>query len=412
MKKRVCALLLALLCLTGCGGSGGGAKSLTETVKAAKPALQPLTEESAAALTGFSVDLLRENWDGENLLLSPLSVLSALGLTANGAQGETLAQMEEVLGLPVEELNNVLASWTEGLPQDKKCRVDLADSLWLRDDGSFEANPDFLQTTADWYGAEVFGSRFDDAAVRDINGWVEKGTHGMIDRILDEIPDDAVLYLINALALEAEWQNVYEEWDILEQWSFFPEDREEQYVDMMRSTEYVYLEDEHAQGFRKAYQGGHWAFAALLPEEGTRLEDYIASLTGERLYEILSAPEYREVRAGIPMFESSYSTELSASLRAMGMTDAFEPGTADLSGMGSSDFGPLFISKVLHKTYISVDDKGTKAAAVTAVATSGGSGPAELDPTPVVFLERPFLYMLVDTETNLPAFIGAVTSIE
>lgn len=410
MKTRILALLLALLCLAGCGGAG--AKSLTETVKASKPELQPLTEESAAALTEFSVKLLQENWDGKNLLLSPLSVLSALGMTANGAKGTTLAQMEEVLGLPVGELNAALASWTRDLPKDKKCRVDLANSLWLRDDGSFEANPDFLQTTAGWYGAEVFPSKFDAAAVGDINGWVEKNTHGMIGRILDEIPAEAAMYLINALALEAEWETVYKGHDILEQRPFYTEDQGEQHADMMRSTENVYLKDGHAQGFWKPYKGGCWAFAALLPDEGMKLEDYIASLTGERLYEILSTAERRKVYARIPMFEGNYGTDLSASLRAMGMTDAFEMGEADFSGMGASDFGTLFISKVLHKTYISVDDKGTKAAAVTAVATSGSAGSDDLDSPPTVFLDRPFLYMLVDTETNLPAFIGAVTTME
>ena len=97
-----------------------------------------------------SLALLRENWTGENILLSPLSVLSALGMTANGARGETLAQMEAVLGLPVEELNEALAAWTENLPRESVCRADLANALWLRDDGSLAPEEAFLQTAADW----------------------------------------------------------------------------------------------------------------------------------------------------------------------------------------------------------------------------------------------------------------------
>lgn len=409
MKKRICALVLALLCLTGCGG-GGGAKSLTETVKAAKPELQPLTEESAAALTEFSVELLRENWDGKNLLFSPLSVLSALGMTANGAKGETLSQMEEVLGLPVEELNNALAFWTGVLPKEKSCRVDLASAVWIRDDGSFRANQDFLQTAAGWYGAEVFPSRFDAAAVKEVNGWVEKNTHGMIDGIVDKFSDAAVMCLVNALALEAEWKTVYRKDQVWDRRIFTTEDGLEQSVTLMYSSEGHYLEDEGAQGFLKFYKGGRWAFAALLPDEGIALEDYIATLTGERLHEVLENAEETLVYAAIPKFKCEYAVELNDSLKTMGMPDAFEMGLANLSGLGNSDMGPLFISQVLHKTFIEVDEKGTKAGAATAVSVvSGSTMPGSV---PEVHLDRPFLYMLVDTETNLPAFIGAVTSME
>ncbi len=409
MKKRFYALFLALLCLAGCGGSGG-AKSLTETVKVSKPQLQPLSDESAAALMQFSLELLRENWKGENILLSPLSVLSALGMTANGARGETLTQMEAVLGLPAGELNSALASWTRDLPKDKKCRVDLANAVWLRDDGSFRADEAFLKTAAGWYGAELFPSKFDAAAVREVNAWVEKNTHGMIGRIVDEFSGAAVMCLVSALALEAEWEEIYREDQVWDGRVFTAEDGLEQPVTLMYSNEGYYLEDEGAQGFLKFYKGGRWAFAALLPEEGVSLEEYAASLTGERLHDILKNAEKTLVYAAIPKFKCEYAAELNNSLKAMGMTDAFDDGLADLSGLGSSDMGPLFISHVLHKTLIEVDEKGTKAGAATAViADAGGAMPGSV---PEVYLDRPFLYMLVDTGTNLPAFIGAVTSME
>lgn len=406
--KRACALLLALVCLTGCGGT----RSLTEQVKAQVPAVWELTEEEAAALSGFSLNLLKENRTGKNTLVSPLSVLCALGLTANGAQGETLAQMEAVLGLPAEELNGLLAAWAADLPRKKDCRVDLANSVWIRNDGSFEADQDFLETAAGWYKAEVFASPFDAAAVRDINGWVDENTHGMIPEILSELRDETMLVLVNALALEAEWEEVYEDVQVHENRAFTTEDGREQPMTLMYSSEGRYLKDERAQGFLKFYKGGRWAFAALLPDEGVTLGDYLDSLTGERLHALLSEAEGREVYAAIPKFESDYAVELNESLKAMGMTDAFEPGLADLSGLGSSKLGPLFISQVLHKTHISVDEKGTQAGAATAVLAESGADAPEPEPIPQVYLDRPFLYMLVDTEINLPAFIGVVTAME
>lgn len=407
MKKRFCALLLALLCLTGCGG---GANSLTETVKASKPEPQPVTEESAAALAGFSLELLKENWKGENILVSPLSVLSALGMTANGARGTTLGQMEEVLGLPVEELNAALAFWTAGLPKEKDCRVDLANAVWFREDKSFRADEAFLKAAAGWYGAEAFPSRFDAAAVKEVNRWVEKNTQGMIDSIVEKFPDATVMCLVNALALEAEWENIYETNQVWDDRVFTTENGREQPMTLMYSSEFRYLEDEGAQGFLKFYKGGRWAFAALLPDEGVALKDYAASLTGERLHAVLENAERTLVYAAIPKFKCEYAAELNDSLKSMGMTDAFDAGLADLSGLGSSDMGPLFISQVLHKTFIEVDEKGTKAGAATAVvADSGAAMPGTV---PEVHLDRPFLYMLVDTGTNLPAFLGAVTSME
>lgn len=407
---RLSCLTLALLLLTGCGGETAALRSLTENLRSQAPAPEPVTETQAEALTAFSLDLLRENWTGENLLLSPLSVLSALGMTANGAGGETLTQIETVLGLPAEELNGTLSAWAAGLPRDEDCRVDLANSLWLRDDGSFTASQDFLQTVTDWYGAGVFPAAFDSGTLRDINGWVERNTHGMIPEIIQEIPDEAVLYLINALALEAEWETVYREDQVRENRIFTGADGREQPVTLMYADEGLYLEDEHAQGFLKPYKGGRWAFAALLPEEGMGLADYAASLTGERLYEILSGAREALVYTAIPKFQCEYGTELSDSLKALGMTDAFDWKTADFAAMGSSSNGPLYISKVLHKTFISVDEKGTRAGAATTVAMdAGGVAPGMV---PEVYLERPFLYLLVDLETNLPAFIGAVTTME
>ena len=215
------------------------------------------------------------------------------------------------------------------------------------------------------------------------------------------------MVLVNALALEAEWAEIYTDSQVWENQIFTTGDGVEQPVTLMYSSEFRYLRDEGAQGFLKFYKGGRWAFAALLPDEGVRLEDYLASLTGERLRQVLADAEETEVHAAIPKFKGECTVELNESLKAMGMTDAFEAGLADLSGLGVSELGPLFISQVLHKTYIEVDERGTKAGAATAVtAVSGSAMPGTV---PEVYLDRPFLYMLVDTGTNLPAFIGAVT---
>lgn len=409
MKKKLLALTLSLLLLlTACGGpvysaqvlSSGGQKAPSEGVD--------LTGPGALAATDFAVELLQSTDSGGNILLSPVSVLSALAMTANGASGETKSQMEAVLGLPTEELNTYLQAYADSLPANKHARCSLANSVWFRDDADhLTVEQAFLDVCADYYGADLFQAPFDDSTLKDLNAWVSDRTDGMIPAILDRIPDSAMVYLVNALAFDGQWASVYRENQIHEG-SFTTEDGTEQSAQMMYSQEFAYLEDDMATGFLKYYEGGTYAFAALLPNEGVTLEDYIASLTGEGLRSTLTSAQPEAVETAIPQFTAQYSTELSGILAELGMADAFDASAADFSAMGSSPDGPLYISRVLHKTFLALDAQGTRAGAATVVEVdTGASAPGR-----TVYLDRPFLYLLVDCEANLPLFIGAVRSLE
>ena len=190
---------------------------------------------------------------------------------------------------------------------------------------------------------------------------------------------------------------------------FTKEDGTKQTVEFMFSEENIYLESENATGFMKNYKGGDYAFVAILPNEGINIEEYIASLDGESLYELLSNREKTVVNTFTPKFETEYDIELSKALEAMGMVDVFYGNKADLTGVGTSNAGNLFVSRVLHKTYICVDENGTKAGAATAVEIDCESALA--DPPKQVYLNRPFVYMIMDTETYKPLFIGTMMSV-
>jgi serpin B len=418
MKKRMLAgalsialILSALLSFSGCAGTTAQAADLMAGVKAnAVDANVDLTGDDAGAVGGFAVNLFQNSVvPNENILVSPLSVLCALAMTANGAKGETLAQMENVFGLSVPELNAYLHAYLKYLPSGDKYKVSVADSIWFKDDESLTVEPGFLQTNADYYDASIYKATFDDATLKDINAWVSDNTDGMIENILDKIPDMAVMFLINALALDAEWENIYRE-DQVRDGTFTTESGETRDVKMMYNTESRYLDDGSATGFLKYYAGRKYAFAALLPNEGVSIADYIASLTGDGLMSTLSNAQDVEVKAAIPKFESEYAVEMGDILKAMGMTDAFDMSLADFTGLGKSEEGNIFISKVIHKTYIAVDEKGTKAGAATVVAMGGGSA-APSDEIKSVYLDRPFIFMLIDCETNLPIFIGTAMDI-
>ncbi|MBQ2918404.1 MAG: serpin family protein [Bacteroidales bacterium] len=412
MKKMIALLLVLAMALGMTACSQVSANDLMKDVPAKAVDVLPDMDAGAAAAADFGVRLFKTSMEeGKNTLISPLSVLYALAMTANGADGETLAQMEQVLGMDVDNLNSYMLAYLDLLPESKDYKMSLANSIWFKDDPNFAVEQSFLQTNADYYGAGAYKAAFDEGTRNDINNWVKEHTDGMIPEIIDEIPDEAIMYLVNALAFDAKWADEYEEHQIRED-RFTMEDGTRQDVDMMHSKEYTYLEDDLATGFIKYYKDRRYAFVAMLPNEGVAVSQYVDSLTGEHLRELLNNPQDLTVFASIPKFETEYGIEMSEVLQEMGMTDAFDWRVADFSRLGTYnvDGMNICIYRVLHKTFISVSEQGTRAGAATAVEMVA-EGAMEIVEFKEVVLDRPFVYMLIDCETNLPFFIGTMMNV-
>lgn len=424
MKPRILSTFLALLIglfpaltLAGCGARAIAAEDLMSEVQPNSTAQtnEPLSADpsspEAAALTNFSVQLFQTCAPGqESMLVSPFSVLSAFGMVSNGAKGETLAQIESTLGLSVPELNAYVGDYARTLPVEDGCRIDLANSIWIKDAEGFDVNPSFLQANADFYGAGAYRAPFDASTLDDINSWTSEHTNGMIPRILDNLPDESLMCLVNALAFEATWLDEYEDSDVREA-PFTREDGSTKPAQLMYSMEGGFLEDAGATGFIKHYEGGRFAFAALLPHEGTSVADYAASLTGDHLRTLLENKSYDvDVDAAVPKFSGDWGTSLSEALASLDMPNAFDD-RADFSGIAGEP-GDLFIGDVIHKTHVEVDEHGTKAAAATALMMVGqaASAPEERE-VKVVHLDRPFIYAIIDCETNIPLFLGTVMDV-
>ncbi len=427
MKIKLLSLLLALSLITvGCVHSsfetkdpliGGDLKSrdLVSTEESNKTASQiakdplplyTLSEEAYNAYMAFTVGLLQECVDPEqskNVMISPLSVMTALAMTGEGAKGSTLSQLEQGLGLDREALGAFLSAYLPSLPVGEGYKLTPANSIWMRDTDALQVKEDFLDTCARLYDASVHREAFDKSTVDKINDWVSDNTDSMIKQTLDEIPPDAVLYLINALAFDSLWKEEYKEHQVRKA-TFTDRTGEIQEVDMMYSSEGLYLQSEDALGFVRFYRDQQYAFVGILPGESLSVDQYLASLTPEKLTELLSSVCYGEVYAGLPKFTSEYSTELSKPLQNLGITDLFNSGSCDLTDMATCDLGNLFVSRVLHKTFIDVNEEGTRAAAVTAVTVETDCEP--MDPPINVILDRPFVYMILDWENRLPIFIG------
>ena len=392
---------------------GGEVVKLSAGVKANAVSEKAADDAFINAQTDFAVNLFKSALKkGENSLVSPLSVMLALAMTANGAEGETLSGMEKALGgMKIAELNEYLHSYMKRLNSSKWAKLLAANSIWTNNNAPFAVREDFLQKNADYYQADIFRAEFDEATLDAINAWVKEGTDGMIEKILDEMSPDAVMYLVNTLLFEAEWSMKYFDFNLSEG-EFTAYNGEKRSVELMHSKEYAYLEDELAAGFIKPYIG-NYAFAALLPNEGVDIDDYIASLNGEKLANTLkNAGEGYIVNAALPKFAFDFSAGLNDALSALGMAGAFDPASAEFTEMFDCKKGDVFINRVIHKTHIEVGEQGTKAGAATLVEMNAGAAFPGEDRIKTVTLDRPFVFMIIDTETNIPLFIGALTDID
>ena len=268
-----------------------------------------------------------------------------------------------------------------------------------------------MRAAKDGYRAQVYQSAFDKGTQQDINAWVNQKTDGMIPRLLDSPPDNsAMLYLVNALSFDGEWAEKYKAEHVRKD-TFTTEEGEEQRVEFLFSDEGTYLAGEHTTGFMKSYKGGDYAFVALLPEEGMSMAEWLRGIDGEQLYELLENRQETSVGTAMPKFSVAYSAELQDILSGMGLEQAFDPMTADLSRMGSSQAGNLYISKVIHRTRIEVDEERTKAAAATAIEEQTSAAEVVISERPFVRLDRPFFYLILDTRQQFPLFMGVLMAV-
>ncbi len=382
-----------------------------ETLKApdAEISSEQISALSVAGTKPFADTVAAEN-PHAIVLLSPISVALAFGMVEGGADGDTLSQMEAVIGggNSADDMNALLYDLSARMKNAKEVDWNVANSLWFKDDGTWDIDPDFVSKAASWYDAQLWKAPFDDTTVSDKNEWVNSQTRGMIPGIINNIPDQARMYIINALAFEAEWLNEYLDTQILEDQDFTNADGSTTKITMLCSNESKYFELNGSYGFLRDYKGGEYSFMGLPPEEGTALNDYIKELgdSGADLSAAIRNIQYGDVVVRIPEFTNDYDIEMSMVLKSMGMADAFDSSKADLTGMMkpvSVDDYQVWIDRVLHKTHIEVDRKGTRAAAVTAVEAV-----EEYIPPIYVILDRPFIYGIIDNATGLPVFLGCM----
>lgn len=360
----------------------------------------------------FSFELMREcDESGKNVLISPTSVMFALGMTANGGAGATLKEMESVLGgdgVSIGEINAFYKEYADKLKENEDIKISIANSIWINKEILTTVKDTFLSTCDSFYGAEVYRAIFNDETIKLVNKWVEENTDGMIKELLKEFNGNEAMMLINAIAFDGKWVEIYYE-DQVRDTIFTTAEGEETNIQGMYSDERAYIEDDNTTGFIKDYKGGY-RFVAMLPSEDMSIDEYVDSLTYDKYKKLMESERDVKVSAMLPKFQYDYSKEMKDVLKKMGMPSAFERPRADFSNMTEDELVKLYIGKVLHKTYIEVAEEGTRAAAVTAVIMDSNAAIME-EEIKNVFLDRPFVYMIIDGESEMPLFMGVVRNI-
>jgi serpin B len=345
-----------------------------------------------------------------NVVISPYSVSTALAMTYNGAVGKTKNEMQQVLGyegLSDESVNKQSASLSKSLMQvNPLSELAVANALFAKQDAVFNQN--FINTNRKYYGAKLEALNFANAnsfAINKINDWVKENTKGKIPTILDKAPKDVILYLVNAIYFKGTWLNEFKKSET-QTADFKLANGTTKSVQMMnRSAKMLHLQGDNFQAVMLPYKDNRLQMCIFLPSQNSNIAALIARFNEQNWQQWLSKFSNKQGHLALPRFKVEYKAELSKVLKEAGMPCAFNEDCADFKKMIDQD---VFISRVLHRTYLEVNEKGTEAAAATAVEMMPRG--AFVNPTPPfnMICDRPFVIAIRDEKTNGILLIGAI----
>lgn len=349
--------------------------------------------------------------EDNNFMVSPLSLSMALAMTWNGAAGETKEAMQQTLkmdGFSDDELNSYYKKLREALLKtDPSTKLSIANAIFTNQ--SVKINPDFVNTNRSFYEATVEAVDFTRTeTVGIINKWASDNTNGLIDKVIEKTKPEDLMYLLNAIYFKGIWNSEFDKKNTSER-PFTYENGTRKNVEMMKQTaKFNYTNDENLQLVQLPYGNQAFSMMVLLPAEDKRLQDVVEVTRQEGYWENLKSGLYEaEVELSLPKFKTEYSKRLNEVLAKMGMGIAFA-NVADFSRMSDA---PAKIDFVKQDTYISTDESGTEAAAVTTIGMIMTSLP--VNPEKVVFnANRPFLYLIQENSTGAILFMGAVKNFD
>jgi serine protease inhibitor len=423
----VCAVLLGLFgCLTAESFENTGKKAVQPPESPQPIAIQPETKQSsqkpvvspkkvnsklldANTRFGFKLfsEILKEK-RGKNTFVSPSSVAIALSMTYNGASGSTqqaMARALELRGMSLQEINQANAGLKQVLENpDPQVQLAIANSLWARQGIPFK--PEFLQRNKTFYNAEVASLDFADPAAKDtINNWVKQNTQGKIDKIIDQIKADQVMFLINAIYFKGQWSEKFDKSATAPAPFYLAGGKSKQHPLMSQTGDYRYFENEQFQAVSLPYGAKQRiSMYIFLPKPKSNLDAFYKNLSVQSWNTWISQFGRRQGSIKIPRFKLEDELQLNKALKALGMAEAFDRDRANFSALSSE---PMSIDEVKHKTFVEVNEEGTEAAAVTSIGVVATSAQIPQEPFNMV-VDRPFFCAIRDNQTGTILFMGSI----
>ncbi|MFB2876593.1 serpin family protein [Floridanema aerugineum] len=369
-----------------------------------------MNEKLVQANTNFGFKLFSQIFAksaDRNIFVSPASVAIALQMTYNGASGSTqqaMAQTLQLQGMSLAEINQSQLALMESLTKiDPKVRLDIANSLWLKQ--GFPFLPEFLQTTEKYYQAKATNLDFNNPnSVKIINDWVSQNTNSKIPTIIDSIDRSAVLFLINAIYFKGNWQKEFSKSATQEKPFTLLNGTRKQHPLMSQRGEYRYYENPQFQAVNLPYGSGRLSMFVFLPKPNVKLTDFNSNLTAENWQQWMKQFSSRDGEIVLPRFKLEYDITLNEALQALGMGVVFQ-NQANFSNMTPRD---VQIDEVKHKTFVEVNEEGTEAAAVTSVGVRTTSIPIREEPPFKMVVDRPFFCAIRDNQTGTILFMGSI----
>ena len=386
-------------------------KSAVMPFKGKDLTLSVIEQQKVTSDNTFTLKLFRNldsaNTTGVNLFVSPLSVGFALGMTSNGAKGATLNAIRSTMhfnGYTQDEINTYYNKLLTDLPQlDQNTTVNIANSIWYRN--TFSVVPQFLQATGTSYDAKIQSLDFNNpASVTTINDWVSTQTKGKITAIIDQIPSDAVMYLINAIYFRSSWKESFSPVNTSTK-PFYLDGLTTVQTSFMQGTidfNYFYDNSNKVNVYELPYSNDKYSMIILMPSTGS-VHALAAGIDSSKWQGWMAGLRSVNSQLTLPKFKFSYSVTLNDALKALGMGLAFSD-DADFTGINAA--GQLKISEVKHKAYVETDESGTTAAAVTSVGvtTSVAEQPFNTN------INHPFIFAIRERSSGLILFAGTVNN--
>jgi len=352
----------------------------------------------------FFEQVIANEVDDKNLMVSPFSVSQALSMALNGANGNTFIEMNSVLGFEGISLTDVnennLELYNALINHDQKVELKIANSIWNRND--FALKPNFIKNNQTYFNAEVgnFDPQQAQKAIDAMNKWVKENTKGKIEKIVNEIKAEDVLLLINAIYFKAEWKTKFKKSDTLPKEFTLDNGTKKQVETMIGEAELTYKNETKYSAIKLPYGYGKFNMIIYLPEEGYTTSDLVPELVNTD-FETLNSMTPTKMDLWLPRFEFEYENELIDEMKSLGMHDAFDRYAANFSGINDLQ---IYISSITHKTYVKTDEEGTEAAAATKITF----GYTSVGPGEIIRINRSFLFAIVEEDTNSILFIGRV----